>query len=162
VSAFFDTNIVVYAYDPREAAKSAQAQALIEEHGRARTLVLSTQVLQETYAVLVSKRIASAPTAREIVAALAGERVVAADADSVLRGIACAQRYKLALWDGLIVQAAVDAGCAVLYSEDLQAGQRFDRTEVVNPFADSVQEPRARYAVRPRPAASSRRTSVRR
>ena len=62
------------------------------------------------------------------------------DAVTVVRAIRLAQRYRLSHWDGLIVQAAVDAQCAVLFSEDLQSGMRFGAVEVVNPFAQSLQQ----------------------
>ncbi len=34
----------------------------------------------------------------------------------------------------LIVQAALELGCDTLYSDDLQAGQKFGKLTVVNPF----------------------------
>jgi predicted nucleic acid-binding protein len=37
-------------------------------------------------------------------------------------------------YDALIVAAAVDAGCEVLCSEDLQDGQKFAAVTVENPF----------------------------
>ena len=43
-------------------------------------------------------------------------------------------RYRFAYYDALIVAAALDAGCATLYSEDLQDGQRIDGLTVVDPF----------------------------
>jgi predicted nucleic acid-binding protein len=43
--------------------------------------------------------------------------------------------YRLSWYDTLIVTAAVEADCAILYSEDLQDGQRFGQTRVKNPFA---------------------------
>jgi predicted nucleic acid-binding protein len=42
--------------------------------------------------------------------------------------------YRLSWYDALIVTAAVEADCAVLYSEDFQDGQRFGKTRVKNPF----------------------------
>jgi predicted nucleic acid-binding protein len=41
--------------------------------------------------------------------------------------VACglAERYRLAFYDALIVASAVKARCTVLFSEDLQSGQRF-------------------------------------
>ena len=72
--------------------------------------------------------------------AAAGPPSRAADADSVRRGLALSQRYRLSSWDGLIVQAALDSGCTTLFTEDLQAGQRFGELEVVNPFADTAHE----------------------
>jgi hypothetical protein len=61
------------------------------------------------------------------------------------------------VWDALIVQAALAAGCATLFSEDLQAGQRFGNLEVVNPFSDAVRAPSAGYARRAAAKVPSRR-----
>jgi predicted nucleic acid-binding protein len=41
----------------------------------------------------------------------------------------------------MIVQAAVESGCDTLFTEDLQAGRRFDSVEVVNPFDQKAHEP---------------------
>jgi predicted nucleic acid-binding protein len=48
------------------------------------------------------------------------------------------ERTRISFWDALVVQAALDAGCDRLYSEDLNAGQRFGSLLVVNPFAQPV------------------------
>ena len=45
------------------------------------------------------------------------------------------ERYRLPWYDSLIVAAAVEGHCSVLYSEDLQSGQRFEDLQVENPFA---------------------------
>jgi predicted nucleic acid-binding protein len=45
-----------------------------------------------------------------------------------------AERYRLAVYDAVIVAAASLAGCSVLYTEDLQHGQRIDGLVVRNPF----------------------------
>ena len=56
--------------------------------------------------------------------------------DTHLRGRSLAKRYDLHVYDAMIVAAALDAGATVLYSEDLQHGQRIDRSLVIrNPFA---------------------------
>ncbi len=44
------------------------------------------------------------------------------------------ERYKLNWYDSLIVAAALEAKCDVLYTEDLQHGQRFGELVVINPF----------------------------
>jgi len=45
-------------------------------------------------------------------------------------------RYnKLAFYDGLIIAAAVRAGCNALYSEDLQDGREMESLTIRNPFA---------------------------
>jgi predicted phosphoadenosine phosphosulfate sulfurtransferase len=48
------------------------------------------------------------------------------------------------------VQAALDAGRATLYSEEMQAGMQFGDLEIVNPFADAAHESRSAYAARKR------------
>ena len=45
------------------------------------------------------------------------------------------QRTQISFWDALVVQAAIEAGCDRLYSEDLNAGQKFGSLVVLNPFA---------------------------
>jgi predicted nucleic acid-binding protein len=60
--------------------------------------------------------------------------VVSTDADLVRRAITTSRRWQLAVWDGLIVEAARSSGCDRILSEDLQNGQDFDGVKVVNPF----------------------------
>jgi predicted nucleic acid-binding protein len=159
VRAFFDTNVVVYAYDRTAGLKRDRAKALIEANVRAGTLVLSTQVMVESYNALQRAALLKREAALAIVEALADEHVVTTDSDLVLRAIRLSQRHQLSHWDGLIVQAALDAGCATLYSEDMQSGMRFGDLEIVNPFADAAHEPRPVYAARKRaaPAVKGRR-----
>jgi predicted nucleic acid-binding protein len=45
-----------------------------------------------------------------------------------------ARDFKLPFYDALIVAAAIDAGCELLCSEDLQDGQQFGAVTVENPF----------------------------
>jgi predicted nucleic acid-binding protein len=40
----------------------------------------------------------------------------------------------LSWYDALIVAGAIEAQCGVLYSEDLQHGQRFNDLRIENPF----------------------------
>jgi predicted nucleic acid-binding protein len=152
VNAFFDTNVVVYAYDRNAGLKRDRAKALIEAHVRSGTFVLSTQVMIESYNTLQRAALLKREAALVIVEGLAEEHVVATDAALVLRALRLSQRHQLSHWDGLIVQAALDAGCTALYSEDMQAGMRFGDLEIVNPFADAAHEARPAYAARKRAA----------
>jgi predicted nucleic acid-binding protein len=45
-----------------------------------------------------------------------------------------ASRDGLSFYDALIVAAAIEAGCDVLFSEDLQHGRMFGKLVVNNPF----------------------------
>ncbi len=159
--AFFDTNIIVYAHDRRDGRKQGRALALMEQHIGAGSFVLSTQVMIEAYNALQRAALLKKEKALDIVESLADEHVVPADASLVVRGLQLAQRHQLSHWDGLVVQAALDAGCAALYSEDMQAGMRFGDLEIVNPFADAAHEPRPEYASRGRVAPAPRKLGKR-
>lgn len=158
MKAFFDTNVMLYAVDPTAGLKHVQADALMARHMVERTLVLSTQVLQEGYSVLTRKKQVSTDVALKVVSLWAEEAVVPSSVELVLAGLALSRRYQLSVWDGLIVQAALQARCDVVFSEDLQAGMRFGDLEVINPFVlgahEALPAPRERAKRRgPRSAA---------
>jgi predicted nucleic acid-binding protein len=51
------------------------------------------------------------------------------------RGRTIAERYQISFYDACIVAAAVTAGCRTLFSEDMNAGQIFEKHLTVrNPF----------------------------
>jgi predicted nucleic acid-binding protein len=51
-----------------------------------------------------------------------------------LRALDLARRDQLSWYDSLIVAAAIQGDCEILYSEDLQHGRRFGDLVVQNPF----------------------------
>jgi predicted nucleic acid-binding protein len=137
---FVDTNILVYAHDRLAGLKHKRARRLIEDLWNSGLGVLSTQVLQELCVNL--RRKASNPlsvedTRRLLQDYLSWEIVVNTPA-SVIQALEIELRYKVSFWDALILQAAESSGVALLYSEDLAAGQRYGALRVVNPLADSA------------------------
>lgn len=143
---FFDTNVLVYSRDSADVAKRERARSLIEEAIEDESFVVSTQVLVEFYATSVRRKLLGPAQALDLVRFWGGHDAVPHTPDLVVRGLELHQAHSLAIWDGLIVQAALDARCEVLLSEDLQHGRRFGDLEVANPFlpAAGVHEPRAR------------------
>lgn len=143
---FFDTNVLVYSRDPDDVAKRALARSLIEEAIEDESFVISTQVLVEFYATSVRRRLLGPAQALELVRFWGGHDTVPNTPELVIRGLELHQAHSLSIWDGLIVQAALDARCNVLLSEDLQHGRRFGDLEVANPFIApaGAQEPGAR------------------
>ncbi|MBW3665093.1 MAG: hypothetical protein KY469_18515 [Actinobacteria bacterium] len=47
---------------------------------------------------------------------------------------ATARRWQISYWDATVVEAARDAACAVLLTEDLQDGMDFAGVRVTDPF----------------------------
>ena len=134
---FVDTNILVYAEDRSAGRKHVLARDLVvrlwnDAHG-----VLSVQVLQELYVTLTRKvgKPLPADKALAIVKEYLSWVVVDNTPKLLVAAAGLGQRAQLSFWDALVVQAALDAGCDRLYSEDLNAGQKFGPLVVVNPFA---------------------------
>lgn len=148
---FVDTNVVIYALVPDDVRKQVLAQQILAGVSAPRP-VIATQVLAETYHVLTRRKAWKPADALRALRVLAELPVVVPGSDAVLQGLELAARHKLSGWDALIVQAARQAGCDTLLSEDLQVGRRFDGLEVVNPF-----ELAAHQAPSASPPARSRR-----
>lgn len=127
---FADTNIAVYA-ESDDGEKSRRARAIIED-----SPVISTQVVNEVIATLTGKYAFSRPDAYDVASGLMDLCEVApVDQGTVREAMRIAVRYQLSHWDALIVAAALEAGCDLLYSEDMQHDQVFDgRVTVKNPF----------------------------
>jgi predicted nucleic acid-binding protein len=130
LSAFFDTNILIYAQ--QSGPKAQIAQALMAAGG-----VISVQVLNETANVLLRKFGRNWTEVEQVLA----------DIDDVLgpalpltgqihrAAIGLARDHGLPIYDALIIAAALEAGCDQLLSEDLQHGRRFGALVAQNPFA---------------------------
>jgi predicted nucleic acid-binding protein len=136
VSSFVDTNILVYAEDRDAGRKHRMARDLVIELWGSRHGVVSVQVLREFY-VNVTRKLKKplvAAKAKAIVEEYVAWKVIENTGRMLLDAMDLQREARVSFWDGLIVQAAIDAGCSRLYSEDLNAGQRFGRVLVTNPF----------------------------
>ncbi|MGE3595719.1 MAG: PIN domain-containing protein [Dehalococcoidia bacterium] len=137
VKAFIDTNVLVYLFDARDPTKRARAAQLLQELSESgASLVVSTQILQEAYVALTRKLGMSGADALAYLQMLEGAsvRVHTIDTPLVWRAAERSAADRLSFWDALIVEAALEADCERLYSEDLQTGRVFDTLGVVNPF----------------------------
>jgi predicted nucleic acid-binding protein len=140
VPSFVDTNVLVYAEDSEAKDKQRLARDLVLELWDLRDGVLSVQVLHEFF-VTVTRKLKKPLTvgkARDIVDEYLTWNVVDNTGPMLLAAIDLQRHAKLSFWDALVVQAAITAGCDRLYSEDLNAGQRFGDLVIVNPFAAAL------------------------
>ena len=132
---FLDTNVLVYAYDPGDSHKRRIAQDLVRR-ALAGDILVSTQVLAEFAATLLHKM---APPARPedvaaVLDALSPIRAVVPDADIVRRAVEVRAEYGVHFYDGMIVAAAERGGCERIWSEELNAGQKYFGIAVEDPF----------------------------
>ena len=130
MSAFFDSNVLIYAFSTD--ARRERALAAIAGGG-----VISVQVLNEFTNVLLNKLRRGWP---EIEAALEDVCAVLTPAvpltfvtHQAARNLA--RDHGLSFYDALIATAALEAGCDTLLSEDMQDGRVIPGLRIVNPFA---------------------------
>jgi predicted nucleic acid-binding protein len=132
--SFFDTNVLIYADDKAVPAKQRRAIDLVAEHRRARTGVVSVQVLQEYFVTATKKLGLEATIARRKVELLSEFDVAAPEVADILAAIDLHRLHGFSFWDCLILRAAKQAGCSVLLSEDMQDTREIDGVRIVNPF----------------------------
>jgi predicted nucleic acid-binding protein len=136
VKTFIDTNVLVYAHDTDAGDRHTAAKALLAKLWDNRNGSLSTQVLQEFYAVVTRKFKPPMPRAkaRAIVAAYGEWCDIATEPQLIVAASRLEEEHTLSFWDSLIVQAAIQAGAGRLVSEDLQHGRHFGPLTIENPF----------------------------
>ena len=134
---FIDTNIFVYSFDQRDQRKQHIARELIENALKEQLGCISSQVVQEFLNVSTRKfkpPLSHPDSLRYLNTVLAPLCEVFTSLDLLRRTIEIAERWQYSLYDSMIITAALQANCAVLYTEDLQHGQQIESLAVVNPF----------------------------
>jgi predicted nucleic acid-binding protein len=132
VTAFFDTNILVYAFATDEPKRDI-AQEVLASGG-----VISVQVVNEFANVLRKKQRQEWPRIEAALAVVERwfETIRPLTLETHRTALPFARFAGIGIYDALIVAAAIEAGCDRLYSEDLQHGRSFGDCVVVNPFIE--------------------------
>lgn len=128
---FLDTNVVLYAFRQGD-SRTRKAEALLAEGG-----AISVQVLNEFVAVArrkLNRRWEEIRHALDILRVFFSEPApITVKTHDI--AISIAERYKYSIYDGLILASALETGCNIVYSEDLQDGQVIERSLTIrNPF----------------------------
>lgn len=132
---FVDTNVLIYALDPRDSTKQSAAQAWLTRCWQQRSGRVSAQVLNEFYVNLVRIRGDQFKVrARAEIRHLMAWHPCAIDAALLETAWGIADEAHVSHWDALIVAAAIHQNCETLLSEDLQHGQIIEGVRIVSPF----------------------------
>jgi len=137
VKSFLDTNIIVYAFGQSFPEKAKIAQRLVTDGAADKQAIISYQVVQEFINVaLRGFRLAIARSDLElfVLTALFPMMAISSSPALVIEALRLHGENQLSWYDALIVTAALQGGCKVLYSEDMQHGRRFGDLVVQNPF----------------------------
>jgi predicted nucleic acid-binding protein len=129
---FLDTNLWIYLYSDK--VKGRKIKQLVTE--RFEAVVVSTQVLGELFHVLTKKGLKDKKEAREIVSEIAGHfHVAPVSLPTVIHAINLHVKHGYSYWDSLIISSAMENGCKLLYSENLQGDHVIDgKLKIVSPL----------------------------
>lgn len=115
---FLDTNVVLYLFSA-EPDKADRAEELLAVGG-----IVSVQVLNELASVARRKLGMTWPEVGDILAHVRSIcHVEPLTVETHVRGVGIAERYGLSVYNAMILASALDAGCSIVYTEDLQNGQ---------------------------------------
>jgi predicted nucleic acid-binding protein len=134
---FLDTNVFVYEVDTRDSAKSKRASALIDSAVGSKLGVVSYQVIQEFFNIALTRfaKPFSVGQAEDYLS-LTFKPILAVHSSPrlFLEALHIQAQHQFSWYDALIVAAALQANCSILYTEDMQHGRRIGELRIENPF----------------------------
>ena len=152
MNRLIDTNILVYAFDPRDEAKRTIATKVL--YDGARRYVVPHQVLLEFFAA-VTKPHPDLGGQSLMTRKMAIERIerfqrqfliLWPDADVLGTALNAVIKYGLSWHDAHLLAYAQANAVSEILSEDFQHGRHYGQVRVVNPFLSDVHELPALYA----------------
>lgn len=129
---FLDSNIFIYAYSETDPKKANIARRVIASGN----VVISAQVINEFVSVAYKKLHHSIDQIEEAVREfLPFTHPMPLSAETSLLALRIAKQLRFAWYDSLIIASALENGCSLLISEDLQHGQIIEESlTIINPF----------------------------
>jgi len=132
---FFDTNVILYAKIDESSPKHVVARELLEQKILYGEPCISIQVINEFSVNAIRQKRELSEIEATVKQLLTNLRVQRLATKHVMDAFRIVKRYRFSFWDSLIVAAALDMQCSVLYTEDLHNGQWIDDVlEIRNPF----------------------------
>lgn len=132
---FIDTNILIYASLEHSGDSIKKEQSKLLLSFRDYELVVSTQVINESYYVFQRNGL-SDDLIQKIISEFLFSTNLALITEATIRlAWDVKNKYKFSIWDSLIAASALETECSILYSEDFQHTQLVEgKLQIINPF----------------------------
>ena len=132
---FIDSNIFLYAFSTKDLNKQHIAASIIMQDA-----TISTQVINEVSNNLLKKLGLGNDEVQSFVEDCYARYTVADFSRTIfVEAALLRERHGFSYYDSLIVSSALSSSRTILYSEDMQHGQRiYDRLTIVNPFVEPM------------------------
>src|SRR5262245_37617487 len=124
---FLDTNIFIYTFDGNTPSKARTAGRLVREAVDSGKGIVSYQVVQEFFSVAL-RRFAqpmTTPEAEQYLATVLQPLLAVHSSPALyIEALRICRQHRLEWFDSIIIAAALEGECDVLYSEDFQHGRK--------------------------------------
>jgi predicted nucleic acid-binding protein len=138
---FIDSNIWIYAFITLDdQTKRNTCIQLLENLYQEQVIVVSTQVIMEVHWNLIKKYgIRDEDAKLKIEAGILEIAKLSVTSKSTYDyAFNLRQQQNISFWDSLIVAAALENNCSILYTEDLQHNQLIEnQIKIINPFKNT-------------------------
>ncbi len=126
-----DSNILIYAFAQNDDFRKNIAKDII-----AKCNIISIQAINETSYVLLKKYNFPKEQLEQVILFLKEQFVISSLTTNTLdQTIVLCKKYNFSFWDSMMIAAALDNHCSVIYTEDLNHDQLIEkRLRIVNPF----------------------------
>jgi predicted nucleic acid-binding protein len=134
---FLDTNIFAYTFDDTAPAKAKRASQLIRQAVDTGNGVVSYQVVQEFFNLAFRRfqhPMSVAEAEQYLITVFRPLLAVHSSPALYVEAMRIAGRYRQSWYDSIVVAAALQSECSLLYSEDFRHGQDIEGLLVENPF----------------------------
>ena len=131
---FLDTNVLVYAVDARDEGKQKIAKAIVMSARDSADYVMSAQVLNEFSNVALKKLGKTRAEVMGFIELFKAIKSAPVKSEWTMQALEIMGLYDLQFYDALLLAAAKELGCDRFLTEDLNDGQTYCGTIVVNPF----------------------------
>lgn len=131
---FIDSNIFIYTLDNADKDKQKISQDFLKSMSENSTPVISTQVLNEVFAVATRKLKIDPLQTKSYIKSLFKLETIIVNQDIINSAIDYSILEKISYWDALMISCAETASCNKLATEDLSNGQKIKSVMIFNPF----------------------------
>lgn len=126
-----DSNVLIYAFAQNDDFRKNIAKDII-----AKCNILSIQAINETSYILLKKYNFPKEQLEQVILFLKEQFIISSLTTNTLdQTIILCKKYNFSFWDSMMIAAALDNHCTVIYTEDLSHGQLIEnRLRIINPF----------------------------
>lgn len=125
-----DTNVLVYLHDSSDARKRNIAENILAENPKIPSQVIS-EYLNVTKRILSLSKTELVSQCAEL---LKDCEIINVSCETLINSVTLIQKYDFQIFDSIIVAASLEAGCTILYSEDMQHNMVINNLIILNPF----------------------------